>query len=123
MLAVISWWVLDGYCHFLLCPGWLPFFPYGPWMVTGISQQLKYLHRACTVRAPCPVLPLSELLQVVRWWLRKAIWHHLRKEYTEITHSEGARWRFMRLLVHAGGCNAPDPKLQVNDGHKALGIG
>ena len=49
MLAVISWWVLDDYCYFLLCPGWLPFFPYGPWMVTVISQQLKYLHRARTV--------------------------------------------------------------------------
>ena len=49
MLAVISWWVLDGYCYFLLCPGWLLFFPYGPWMVIVISQQLKYLHRARTV--------------------------------------------------------------------------
>ena len=37
MLAVISWWVLDGYRYFLLCPGWLPLFPTVSWMVTVIS--------------------------------------------------------------------------------------
>ena len=31
----------------------ISFFPYGPCMVTVISQQLKYLHRARTVRALC----------------------------------------------------------------------
>ena len=71
MVAVISWWALDGHC-----PGWLLFFPYGPWMVTvflmghgwlplflnNSNTPPGYLHRAHTMRAPCPVLPLSECI-------------------------------------------------------------
>ena len=36
MVAVISWWALDGSCHFLVGSGWL-LFPVGLWMVPVIS--------------------------------------------------------------------------------------
>ena len=55
IVAVISCWVLDGCSYFLLCPDGYRF-PYGPWMVTVISQQLKYLCGACTVRVSCSLL-------------------------------------------------------------------
>ena len=36
MIAVISWWALDGHCYFLTGSGWMLFFPGGLWMVTVI---------------------------------------------------------------------------------------
>ena len=37
MVAVISWWALDGFCYFLVGSGWLLLFPGGLRMVTDIS--------------------------------------------------------------------------------------
>ena len=37
MVAVISWWAVDGYCYFLVGSGWSLVFPGGLWMVTGTS--------------------------------------------------------------------------------------
>ena len=36
MVAVISWWALDGCCYFLVGSGWLLLFR-GLWMVAVIS--------------------------------------------------------------------------------------
>ena len=36
MVAVISWWPLDGCCYFLMASGWLLLLPDGLWMVAVI---------------------------------------------------------------------------------------
>ena len=37
MVAVISWWALDGSSYFLVGSGWFLLFPGGLWMVADIS--------------------------------------------------------------------------------------
>ena len=47
MVTVVSYCLLDGYRFFLVGHGWLPLF---------LNNS-----NTCTVRAPCPVLPLNDL--------------------------------------------------------------